>query len=187
MLTTGQILDTISINSVCAILHQCCLNCYISLEKILKIHIQNGNCMDLYWKQNGFLIIHNNCIFQYYGYSIEIVYGYNMDLVMQLQISQYGFHIFPQCMSVITHSVFLRQLYRWSHEVQNYLNVIRSSIYFSFQTKLDQSSSLYSMSMKNQFQHCRPEYNEIWLSYQVNGDWQPFLSIVSAQNIFVTT
>ena len=29
----------------------------------------NGNCMDLYWNWNGFLIIHNNWIFPYYGYS----------------------------------------------------------------------------------------------------------------------
>jgi hypothetical protein len=32
--------------------------------------------MDLYWKYNGFLIIHNNCIFPYYGYSVEIVWIY---------------------------------------------------------------------------------------------------------------
>jgi hypothetical protein len=30
------------------------------------------------------LIIHNNCIFPYYGYT---EYGYSMDLVVQLQIS----------------------------------------------------------------------------------------------------
>jgi hypothetical protein len=32
--------------------------------------------MDLYWKYDEFLIIHNNCIFPYYGYSIEIVWIY---------------------------------------------------------------------------------------------------------------
>ena len=29
-----------------------------------------------HWKQNGFLIIHNNCIFPHYGYSIEIIWIY---------------------------------------------------------------------------------------------------------------
>jgi hypothetical protein len=34
--------------------------------------------MDLYWKYNGYLIIHNNCIiFPYYGYSIEIAWIYH--------------------------------------------------------------------------------------------------------------
>jgi hypothetical protein len=35
------------------------------------------------------LNIHNNCIFPYYGYSMEIViqYGYTMDLLVQLQTS----------------------------------------------------------------------------------------------------
>ena len=52
--------------------------------------------MDLYWKQNGFCL----SIIIVYFHSMDIVWkqdGYTMDLVAQLQISQYGFHFFFQC------------------------------------------------------------------------------------------
>ena len=52
-----------------------------------------GTLLEIEW----ILIIHNNCIFP----TMAIVwkqYGYTMDLVVRLQISQYGFHLFfPDC------------------------------------------------------------------------------------------
>jgi hypothetical protein len=42
-----------------------------------------GTLLEIEW----ILIIHNNCIFPYYGYSIEIILIYTMDLLMQLKIS----------------------------------------------------------------------------------------------------
>jgi hypothetical protein len=53
--------------------------------------------MDLYWKENGFLIIHNNCIFPYHGYSIEIVwiyYGFSGAIAMDFTFSPSGLEWF---------------------------------------------------------------------------------------------
>jgi hypothetical protein len=47
------------------------------------MEIVYGPLLEIKW----ILIIYNNCLFLYYGYSVEIRWIYCMDLVVQLQIS----------------------------------------------------------------------------------------------------